>query len=616
MTPWSTVSTRGKWRVSLVGSSPTRAGQRPPAWAVCAAALFIAALSAIAFAPSLQGQFLNWDDERNFLKNPDFRGLGGNQIRWMFGATLMGHYIPVTWLTLGLNYVLGGMNPWGYHLGNILLHAASAVVFFFVARRLLAAADGGEISAGARLCAATFASLVFAVHPLRVESVAWITERRDVISGLFFLLTVLLYLRAAEHASAPSWRWWYGGSVLACALAMMSKASAMPLPIVLLLLDVYPLRRLALGWRRLLLEKLPFGLLAGATAVAALLALRQGVTVTSYSEYGVGARVAMTAYSFLFYPWKWIWPVELSPLYELPARVDPLSPRFLLPTLAWLVVTAALIAARRRWPAGLAAWSYSTLMLLPVSGAVHAGNQLAHDRYSYLSGLGFALLAGGALSLAWRAEQRRVLRKGMVIALTATAGLIVVLLAAGSWRQSRIWQSSEALWRWAVVTDPSCAICLHNLGSTLVNSPQSDPHRLREAEGHLRDSIRLRPERAGSYHALALDLAFQRRFDEAEVALRQFMDRDPGSPEGPGRLGMIRVDQKRYGEAIPYLSLALARKPDLSDVRADLVTALDRRAEELERAGQAAQAEQLRKAAADVRAQASASTAGSRPGTP
>src|SRR5712692_5878615 len=598
MTPWSTVSTRGKWRVSLGGSSPTRAGQRPPAWAVCTAALFIAALSAVAFAPSLQGQFLNWDDERNFLKNPEFRGLGWTQIRWMFGTTLMGHYIPVTWLTLGLNYVLGGMNPWGYHLGSILLHAANAVVFFFVARRLLAAADGGEISAGARLCAATFASLVFAVHPLRVESVAWITERRDVISGLFFLLTVLLYLRAASSASAPSWRWWYGGSVLACALAMMSKASAMPLPIVLLLLDVYPLRRLALGWRRL------------------LLALRQGVTVTSYSEYGAGARVAMTAYSFLFYPWKWIWPVELSPLYELPARVDPLSPRFLLPALAWLIVTAALIAARRRWPAGLAAWSYSTLMLIPVSGAVHAGNQLAHDRYSYLSGLGFALLAGGALLLAWRAEQRRVLGRGMVIALTATAALIVVLLAAGSRRQSRMWQSSESLWRWAVNADPSCAICLHNLGSTLVNNPQSDRHRLREAEGHLRDSIRLRPERAGSYHSLGLVLALERRYDEAEAAFRQYMDREPGSPEGPARLGMIRVDQQRYGEAIPYLSLALARKGNLPEVRADLITALGKRADELERADQVGEAERLRKAAAELRAQGPVSPAGTRPGTP
>jgi Flp pilus assembly protein TadD len=597
----------------LDGSSPTRARPRAPAWAAWAALLAIVAVSVLAFAPSLSGEFLNWDDERNFVKNEDYRGLGWPQIRWMFRATLMGHYIPVTWLTLGLNYVLGGMNPWGYHLVNILIHATNAVLFFYLARRLLAAAAGDELPTWAHLWAATFASLVFAVHPLRVESVAWITERRDVVSGMFFLLSVLLYLRAVEPARG---RWWYGGSVIACALAMLSKASTMPLPAVLLLLDVYPLRRLGLGWRRILVEKLPYAALAGATSVAALVALRQGVTVTPYADYGPAARIAMTAYSFVFYPWKWIWPVELSPLYELPAKVDPTSPRFLVPLCAWLIVTAALVVARRRWPSGLAAWAYSTLMLFPVSGAVHAGNQLAHDRYSYLSGLGFALLAGGALLLAWRAEQRRVLGRGMVIALTATAALVVVLLAAGSRRQSRMWQSSESLWRWAVNADPSCAICLHNLGSTLVNNPQSDRHRLREAEGHLRDSIRLRPERAGSYHALGLALALERRFDEAEVAFRQYMDREPGSPEGPGRLGMIRVDQQRYGEAIPYLSLALARKGDLPEVRADLITALGKRADELERAGQVGEAERLRKAAAEVRAQGPVSPAGIRPGTP
>jgi Flp pilus assembly protein TadD len=597
----------------LVGSSPART--RPPSWAVWVALLLIVAVSVLAFAPSLSGEFLNWDDERNFVKNEDYRGLGRPQIRWMFRATLMGHYIPVTWLTLGLSYVLGGMDPWGYHLVNILIHAVNAVLFFYLARRLISAAAGDELPAWAHLWAATFASLVFAVHPLRVESVAWITERRDVVSGMFFLLTVLLYLRAVERGSARG-RWWYGGSVIACALAMLSKASTMPLPAVLLLLDVYPLRRLGLGWRRILVEKLPYAVLAGATAVAALVALRQGVTVTPYADYGPAARIAMTVYSFVFYPWKWIWPVELSPLYELPAKVDLTSPRFLVPLCAWLVITAALVVARRRWPAGLAAWAYSTLMLLPVSGAVHAGNQLAHDRYSYLSGLGFALLAGGALLLAWRAEQRRVLGRGMVIALTATAALIVVLLAAGSRRQSRMWQSSESLWRWAVNADPSCAICLHNLGSTLVNNPQSDRHRLREAEGHLRDSIRLRPERAGSYHALGLALALERRFDEAEVAFRQYMDREPGSPEGPARLGMIRVDQQRYGEAIPYLSLALARKGNLPEVRADLITALGKRADELERAGRVGEAERLRKAAAEVRAQGPVSPAGTRPATP
>jgi len=599
----------------LVGSSSTLARPRAPTWAAGAALLVIVAVSVLAFAPSLSGEFLNWDDERNFVKNEDYRGLGWPQIRWMFRATLMGHYIPVTWLTLGLNYVLGGMNPWGYHLVNILIHAVNAVLFFYLARRLLAAAAGDDLPAWAHLWAATFASLVFAVHPLRVESVAWITERRDVVSGMFFLLSVLLYLRAVEPDPARG-RWWYGGSVIACALAMLSKASTMPLPAVLLLLDVYPLRRLGLGWRRILVEKIPYAALAGATAVAALVVLRQGVTVTSYADYGPAARIAMTAYSFVFYPWKWIWPVELSPLYELPGKVDPTSPRFLVPLCAWLAITAALVVARRRWPAGLAAWAYSTLMLLPVSGAVHAGNQLAHDRYSYLSGLGFALLAGGALLLAWRAEQRRVLGRGMVIALTATAALIVVLLAAGSRRQSRMWQSSESLWRWAVNADPSCAICLHNLGSTLVNNPQSDRQRLREAEGHLRDSIRLRPERAGSYHALGLALALERRFDEAEIAFRQYMDREPGSPEGPARLGMIRVDQQRYGEAIPYLSLALARKGNLPEVRADLITALGKRADELERAGRVGEAERLRKSAAEVRAQGPVSAAGTRPGTP
>ncbi|HWN55665.1 MAG TPA: glycosyltransferase family 39 protein, partial [Methylomirabilota bacterium] len=249
----------------MVGSSPKRARPRTPAWAAWAALLAIVAVSVLAFAPSLSGEFLNWDDERNFVKNEDYRGLGWPQIRWMFRTTLMGHYIPVTWLTLGLNYVLGGMNPWGYHLVSILIHAVNAVLFFYLARRLLAAAAGDELPAWAHLWSATFASLVFAVHPLRVESVAWITERRDVVSGMFFLLSVLLYLRAVGPDPARG-RWWYGGSVIACALAMLSKASTMPLPAVLLLLDVYPLRRLGLGWRRILVEKLPYAALAGATA--------------------------------------------------------------------------------------------------------------------------------------------------------------------------------------------------------------------------------------------------------------------------------------------------------------------------------------------------------------
>jgi len=171
--------------------------------------LLVAVLAFLAFLPALDGAFLNWDDDRNFLWNTGYRGLGPAQLRWMVTATWMGHYIPLTWLTLGLNYTLGGMTPWGYHLGNVLIHALNAGLLFFVARRLLNVAAvpapagapgeaGHGTSAGAGTLAvslgATAAALLWAVHPLRVESVAWITERRDVLCGFFYLLAVLAYL--------------------------------------------------------------------------------------------------------------------------------------------------------------------------------------------------------------------------------------------------------------------------------------------------------------------------------------------------------------------------------------------------------------------------------------
>ena len=145
-------------------------------------------MTMVAFLPALDGQFVNWDDEMNLVTNEGYRGLGWAQLRWMCTTTLMGHWIPLTWLTLGVNYVVGGMAPWGYHAGNLLLHAANAVVFYAVARRLLAAGAGVERTQGAITWGAAAAAMVFAVHPLRVESVAWVTERRDVLSGLFFLL--------------------------------------------------------------------------------------------------------------------------------------------------------------------------------------------------------------------------------------------------------------------------------------------------------------------------------------------------------------------------------------------------------------------------------------------
>ena len=389
----------------------------------------IFAITFVTFLPGLSGEFLNWDDDVNFLVNPNFRGLGWSNVRWMFTTTHEGHWIPLTWLTLGLNYALGGMDPRGYHLVSLVFHAASAVLFYFAARRLigaaLPAAGLAALSWGAAL-----AALLFAVHPLRVESVVWITERRDVQSVFFYLLAVLGYLRAVEEGRdgrlAPLWR---GLSVAALVGAVMSKSSTIMLPAALLLIDVYPLRRTSVGWRRLIVEKLPYFVVAAADVIVALIAVRSAAKLTVLGAHSIAGRAAIVLYSFFYYPWKLVWPVELSPMYEMPPRIDPLEPRFVVATLMVVVITGALVALRRRWPAGLSAWTYSALMILPLSGVVHAGFQLVQDRWSYLSGMGFVLVAGGGI--AWLVDARARGRVSVMIVRSVALGALAMVAFLG-----------------------------------------------------------------------------------------------------------------------------------------------------------------------------------------
>ena len=366
--------------------------------------LLAAALAFLAFLPALGAQFVNWDDEVSFLRNPDYRGLGSAQIRWMLTTTLLGHWSPLTWMTWSVNHVLGGLDPWGYHLGNLLLHAATVALLCLVARRLLAAGFGLPPARPAIAAGAFVAALVFGLHPLRAESVAWVSERRDVLCGLFYLLAVQAYLRGVAGGARVERRWW-ALSVGAFAAALLSKAIAVTLPLTLLLMDVYPLRRRALGWPALVAEKLPYALLAAGAAALAVVARQEGGNITAYEQYGVGARIALAGYTFWFYPWKLVWPAGLSPMYELPPRIGPGQWRFLGPLIAVAIVTTVLVALRRRWPAGLAVWLSSAIVLAPISGLVHSGSQLAADRYSYLSGLGFAVLAGAAVP--WIARRVR-----------------------------------------------------------------------------------------------------------------------------------------------------------------------------------------------------------------
>ena len=572
----------------MTGLDPSAAGTAPAARRRLGFLLFVVVLvvSAAPFVPTLTGEFVNWDDDVNFTTNLGFRGLGWANLRWMFTTTLMGHWIPLTWLTLGANYALGGLDPWGYHLVNVLVHAVAAAVFFLVARRLIAAAlgDGGvPVELGAAL-----AALVFGAHPLRVESVAWITERRDVLCALFYMLAGLAYLRGVEGGRTLSGRW-RALALAAFVASLLSKAMSMTLPATLLLLDVYPLRRSALGWRRLVVEKLPFAVLGGLAAVGALLSQTRGATWTGFEAYGPAARAAMSAYSFAFYPWKFVWPVGLTPLYELPVRVDPLAWPFLAPLIAVPLITVALVLLRRRWPAGLTAWVQSLIVLLPVSGLAHTGYQLAHDRYSYLSGLGLALLLGGAL--AWTLGLRAARRVGWPVAaaVTAAAALVVVGLSAGTWQQSRVWHDSETLWRSAIDVDPECMLCWNNLGHVFLAQ-----RRHGDAERMFVKAISLRPERPGPWNNLGTALALQQRYREAEAPYAKAIELSGGEfRDAVSNLGRLYAVEGRYADAIPLLRRANAMKPGAPEVVASLRLSLKNHGGALAAAGRPAEAEAL-----------------------
>src|SRR5213594_896373 len=315
-------------REPVAGALP----QRCVSWL---APVLIALVTFAAFLPTLQNQFVTWDDSKNFLENAHYRGLGWTHIRWMW-TTHLGHYIPLTWMTLGLDYLLWGMNPFGYHLTSLLLHAANAVAFFFVVRRILKRALPSPSERGHALAvSAGFAALVFAIHPLRVESVAWVTERRDVLSGLFYLSAILVYLRACERGARG--RGWYWAAVGLFAGALLSKSMVVNLPFVLLILDVYPLRRLggAVGWwsapaRRVYVEKIPFVLLAAAASAIALMAQLSHDTMIPVTHLSAPGRLAVSAYGLSFYLWKTVVPLNLSPLYELPRTMNPWAMPFIL----------------------------------------------------------------------------------------------------------------------------------------------------------------------------------------------------------------------------------------------------------------------------------------------
>jgi Tfp pilus assembly protein PilF len=522
--------------------------------------LFIALGTFVTFLPALSNGFVIWDDDKNFLSNPQYRGLGVSQLHWMWTTFHLGHYVPLSWMTLGLDYELWGMNPRGYHLTNLLLHCADAVLLYFVARRILRLAAGATTDGGL-IAAAAFAALLFAVHPLRVESVAWVTERRDVLSLCFYLSSLLAYLRSSD--AEASRRRWYLASLGLFLCALLSKATAMSLPAVLLVLSIYPLRELGggSGWwsasaRHAYRRLAPFALLSATSVLLSIVALHPP------RQLGIGAKVGVSAYSLSFYLLKTIVPVRLSPLYQMPQQVDALAPVFLVSG----VVVAALCAlawwGRRRWPGVSTAWVVFVVIALPMLGIVQNGPQIVADRYTYHAAPALALLVGALVFPPGRQVRRP---------LVAVAALVLACLSVLTWSQTTVWRNTESLWTQALAVDSTSSIAQSGMAGVLFRA-----NRIPEATVYSERAVALAPGDPDAHDALGVALARQGKLAEAVAQYERVIVLKPTSDEAHENLGVVTAAQGDLDGAIGHYRRALELNPDNADAHVNWGNALVR----------------------------------------
>jgi len=462
---------------------------------LCGLLILLAVL--IAFEPVRHNELV-WDDQQNLILNHGWRGIDAAHLRWMFTTFHGGHYQPLTWLSFAIGYELfGGLNPTAIHLTNVVIHAANALLVFALSRRVLRMVipeTGDRVNVGA-----LFAALMFAVHPLRVESVAWATERRDVLSTFWLLVATLLYLRFARNEvsgdiavnpktltptplpkrerglratardrglcnshpgiSRTKTAIAFTASLVCYGNSLLCKASGMTFPLVLLVLDWYPLRRSIR--RRVLAEKIVFAIPALAAAIVALVAQKSSGALQGFASdsQGVGAallmRLTRAAYGVVFYVWKTLIPVELSPLYELKPMESISDPTYL--SCATVVVLAAAICLifRKRLPSLVTALSLYLILLLPVLGLAQSGPQLVADRYSYLGCIPIAVLVGGILLGALQ-KSRAVGFLRIVIPVSCVVAIVGMI--AETRAQVFVWRGGYSLWNTVVERQPNSGL--------------------------------------------------------------------------------------------------------------------------------------------------------------
>lgn len=532
----------------------------------CRIPTLLVLLTLAVFWPVMGFDFVSYDDPNYVVNNARVRdGMSVESTRWAFSGEYFANWHPLTWLSLMLDAQLWGLDPGAFHRTSLALHGINVVLLFLLLER---ATNRPEASA--------FAAALFAIHPLHVEPVAWVSSRKDVLSTSFGLLALLAY----AHWKCRGRRWAYAAALCALACSLLSKQMFVTAPVLLVFLDRWPIDAMPRatpearrGW---ILEKLPFLALALVFAAVAYGAQQAGGTVGDLQQYPLARRLGNAAVVPVLYLWKTVWPASLAALYRYPEAIPLHHVAGALLLLGGITVWAVRQVERR--PYLLVGWCWYVITLLPVLGIVQLGEQRMADRYTYVPLIGpFFAAAWLAASAASSRLRARLLG---AVALALLAALAVVARA-----QVAHWRDSSALYRRALEIDDRNASAHNNLGIELGQAGQ-----LTEALPHFREALRIRPDYPPALNNLGNTLQQLGRTAEAVQLYDEALRLDPTSVDARISLGLAFQRDGRHDEALRYIDEALALDPNREDARRAAVQVHRERGRALAREGRLADA--------------------------
>ncbi|MBA2623050.1 MAG: tetratricopeptide repeat protein [Chthoniobacterales bacterium] len=508
--------------------------------ALVCAALFLGTL--LLFSRSIGNDFVNYDDPVYVTSNPYVQaGFSGTAVRWAFTTGHGANWHPITWLSHMADWALFGDDAQGHHAVSLFWHALNAVLVFLVFRRLTGT-----------FWTAAFCAALFAWHPLRVESVAWIAERKDLLSGFFFLLTLWFYALYVEERRARFVRTsqYLGFTLLAFAIGLMCKPMLVSLPGVLLLLDFWPLRRLQLKDNperisHLFVEKLPFVVLSIASCAITLFMQKEGGAVSA--ALPITARLANAAVSFVGYLQKFFVPVDLTVLYPHPGFWPVSTTAGAILFLS--VVTGVAVFQLRARPWLASGWLWFLIMLLPVSGLVQVGLHYMADRYTYLP------ILGVQMALVWTISEAFVSPRARRICAIAAAAILAAC-AVLTWRQLGVWETSLTLFDQAIAVTKNNYLAYNNRGLYHARASMSG-----EAMADYRKSLSINPRYPEANNNLGEALARQGRPRDGLSFYHAALEAKPDLLEAHQNLGNALADGGKPEEALPHYEWVLARQP-------------------------------------------------------